>query len=103
MKKYILGVDSGGTAFKLRAMSLEGQVLAEYEGIPCRHYQLGEEETIRRMFLVQLRPAQEVRREKVAKETGTSAPDKSQVKRAPVRKEHKVGPNDPCPLSLIHI
>ena len=55
------------------------------------------EETIRRMFLVQLRPAQEVKREKVAKETGTSAPDKSQVKRAPVRKEHKVGPNDPCP------
>ena len=55
------------------------------------------EETIRRMFLVQLRPAQEVRREKVAKETGTSAPDKSQGKRAPVRKEHKVGPNDPCP------
>ena len=34
MKKYILGVDSGGTAFKVRAMSLEGQVLAEYEGIP---------------------------------------------------------------------
>ena len=55
------------------------------------------EETIRRMFLVQLRPAQEVKREKVAKETGTSAPDKSQVKRAPVRKEHKVGPNAPCP------
>ena len=55
------------------------------------------EETIRRMFLVQLRTNQEVKREKVAKETGTSAPDKSQVKRAPVRKEHKVGPNDPCP------
>ena len=51
MKKYILGVDSGGTAFKVRAMSLEGQVLAEYEGIPCRHYQLGEEETIRRINL----------------------------------------------------
>ena len=30
MKKYILGVDSGGTAFMVRAMSLEGQVLAEY-------------------------------------------------------------------------
>ena len=42
---------SGGTAFKVRAMSLEGQVLAEYEGIPCRHYQLGEEETIRRINL----------------------------------------------------
>lgn len=35
MKKYILGVDSGGTAFMVRAMSLEGQVLAEYEGIPA--------------------------------------------------------------------
>ena len=51
MKKYILGVDSGGTAFKVRAMSLEGEVLAEYEGVPCRHYQLGEEETIRRINL----------------------------------------------------
>ena len=49
--KYILGVDSGGTAFKVRAMSLEGEVLAEYEGVPCRHYQLGEEETIRRIEL----------------------------------------------------
>ena len=55
------------------------------------------EETIRRMFLVQLRPAQEVKREKVAKETGTTAAAKSEVKRQPVRKEKKVGPNDPCP------
>ena len=55
------------------------------------------EETIRRMFLVQLRPAQELKRQKVAKETGTSAPDKS-VKKQPVRnKDKKVGPNDPCP------
>ena len=55
------------------------------------------EETIRRMFLVQLRPAQEVKREKVAKETGTGAASQSQVKRQPVRKERKIGPNDPCP------
>ena len=34
--------------------------------------------------------------EKVAKETGTSAPDKT-VKRVPVRAVQKVGPNDPCP------
>ena len=54
------------------------------------------EETIRRMFLVQLRPAQEIKREKVAKETTTSGPDKS-VKRQPVRKTEKIGPNDPCP------
>ncbi len=54
------------------------------------------EETIRRMFLVQLRPSQEVKRERVAKETGTGGPDKS-VKKQPVRKMDKIGPNDPCP------
>jgi preprotein translocase subunit SecA len=54
------------------------------------------EETIRRLFLVQLRSNQEVKREKVAEETGTSAPDKT-VKKQPVRAAKKVGPNDPCP------
>ena len=56
------------------------------------------EETVRRMFLVQVRPQQEVKREKVAKETGTAAATQSQVKKAPVRTAaKKVGPNDPCP------
>ncbi len=56
------------------------------------------EETIRRMFLVQLRTNQEVKREKVAKETGTAAATKTQVKKQPVRTAaKKVGPNDPCP------
>ena len=56
------------------------------------------EETIRRMFLVQLRTNQEVKREKVAKETGTAAAVKTQVKQQPVRNAaKKVGPNDPCP------
>ena len=55
------------------------------------------EETVRRMFLVQLKPTQEVKREKVAKETDTAAATKTVVKQAPVRKEKKVGPNDPCP------
>ena len=56
------------------------------------------EETIRRMFLVQLRTNQEVKREKVAKETGTTAASKTQVKKQPVRNAaKKVGPNDPCP------
>ena len=54
------------------------------------------EETIRRMFLAEIRPTQEVKRQKVAKETGTSALDKS-VKKQPVRSEKKAGPNDPCP------
>ena len=56
------------------------------------------EETIRRMFLVQLRTNQEVKREKVARETGTAAASKTQVKKQPVRNAaKKVGPNDPCP------
>jgi len=56
------------------------------------------EETIRRMFLVRIRPKQEVKREKVAKETGTGAAVNSPVKRQPVRNAaKKVGPNDPCP------
>ncbi len=56
------------------------------------------EETIRRMFLVQLKPTQEVKREKVAKETGTAAATKTVVKKQPVRNAaKKVGPNDPCP------
>ena len=55
------------------------------------------EETIRRMFLVQLRPTQEVKRERVAKETGTGAASNAQVKKQPIRKAKKAGPNDPCP------
>ncbi len=57
------------------------------------------EETIRRMFLVQLRTNQEVKREKVAKETGTAASGKPSVKPAPIRKEKKVGPNDHSPCA----
>ena len=55
------------------------------------------EETVRRMFGVQLRPAQEVKRVKVAKETGASGTAESTVKKQPVRNTSKVGPNDPCP------
>ena len=55
------------------------------------------EETVRRMFLVQLRANQEVKREKVAKETGTGAANNAEIRKTPVRKEKKVGPNDPCP------
>ncbi|MBE6960684.1 MAG: preprotein translocase subunit SecA [Ruminococcaceae bacterium] len=55
------------------------------------------EETIRRVFAIQVRPAQELKRRRVAKETGTSGPSKT-VKQQPVRnKDTKVGPNDDCP------
>ena len=56
------------------------------------------EETIRRMFVVRIAPKQEVKREKVAKETGTAAAGQTVVKKQPVRNAaKKVGPNDPCP------
>ena len=55
------------------------------------------EETVRRLFLAQIRPQQEVKREKVAKETGTNTPSDKTVKQQPVKKATKAGPNDPCP------
>ena len=56
------------------------------------------EETVRRMFLVQVKTNQEVKRERVARETGTAAASQTQVKKQPVRTAaKKVGPNDPCP------
>ena len=53
------------------------------------------EETVRRLMTLELRPSQEVRRQKVATEFSTSG-DKT-VKSQPVRVTGKVGPNDPCP------
>ena len=57
------------------------------------------DETVRRMFLVRVQPQQEVKREKVAKETGAAgAADGRSVKKQPIRTAaKKVGPNDPCP------
>ena len=55
------------------------------------------EETVRRLFAAQLRPTQEVKRMKVAKETSTSGTADKTVKQQPVKKTSKVGPNDPCP------
>ena len=57
------------------------------------------EETIRRMFLAQVRTNQEVKREKVAKETSATGTADGSLKKQPVRKSEtaKIGPNDPCP------
>ena len=55
------------------------------------------EETIRRVFVLWPRPTQEIKRQRVAKETGTAAAVNAEVKKQPVRKDKKVGPNDPCP------
>ena len=55
------------------------------------------EETVRRMFLVQLKPTQEIKRQKVAKEISATGTPEASVKQQPVRKDKKAGPNDPCP------
>ena len=55
------------------------------------------EETVRRLFLIKLAPSQDVKRERVAKETGTGAAVNAEVKKQPVKKQQKAGPNDPCP------
>ena len=54
------------------------------------------EETVRRMFLFRLQPQQEVKRRQVAKETGAVGSADSVAKKQPVRKDKKIGPNDPC-------
>ena len=55
------------------------------------------EETVRRLYSVRLRKDEEVKRERVAKVTGEGAGGDKTVKRQPVVKKIKVGPNDPCP------
>ena len=55
------------------------------------------EETVRRLFLVRIRTQQEVKRERVAKITGTSGSSDNTVKKQPVKKSDKIGRNDPCP------
>ncbi|MBQ8585486.1 MAG: SEC-C domain-containing protein, partial [Butyricicoccus sp.] len=55
------------------------------------------EDTVRMIFLVQLRSKEEPKREKVAKETGASGSDDGTLKKEPVRVGKKVGRNDPCP------
>ncbi len=54
------------------------------------------EDTVKQLFTVKVTKSQEIKREQVAKVTGTNSGDGTETKR-PVRKGAKVGPNDPCP------
>ena len=56
-----------------------------------------QEETLRRLFTVRLRANEELKRQRVAKITGTSGGADGTVKKQPVRKAAKIGRNDPCP------
>ncbi len=55
-----------------------------------------QEETIRRLFLARVQVGGEVKRERVAKVTGTSGGDDT-VKKQPKKAGTKIGRNDPCP------
>lgn len=47
--KYVLGVDSGGTKYLIKAADLSGHVLAEHIGQPASHYKAGVDEAYRRI------------------------------------------------------
>ena len=55
------------------------------------------EEIVRRLYTFRLKTNEEVKRQRVAKVTGSSAGGDKTVRRQPVVKKIKVGPNDPCP------
>ena len=55
------------------------------------------EEIVRRLYTFRLKTNEEVKRQRVAKVTGSSAGEDKTVRRQPVVKKVKVGPNDPCP------
>ncbi len=55
------------------------------------------ENTVKMMFTTVVRRREDVERQAVAKITATSSGGDDSVKKEPVRKTKKVGPNDPCP------
>ncbi len=55
------------------------------------------EETVRRVFMIQVHSPSQIQRKQVAKETSAVGSGDSVVKKQPVRSTKKAGPNDPCP------
>lgn len=47
--KYVLGIDSGGTKYLVRACTLDGEPLASYTGRPAGHYRFEYAEVLRRV------------------------------------------------------
>ncbi len=47
--RYVLGIDSGGTKYLVKACALDGSVLAEHTGDPAAHYRLSRDELLRRI------------------------------------------------------
>ncbi len=55
------------------------------------------EDTARQILTIRIKTEEDTKREQAAKITSTSGSDDGTVKKQPVRKKEKVGPNDPCP------
>ena len=55
------------------------------------------EDTARQILTVRIKTEEDTKREQAAKITSTSGSDDGTVKKQPVKKATKVGPNDPCP------
>ena len=55
------------------------------------------EDTVRMIFLAQVRTREEPKREQVAKETGAAGASDGSVAPTPKRAGNRPGPNDPCP------
>lgn len=47
--EYIIGIDSGGTNYRVQAESLNGEILGRYVGTTANHYSFGEEEVKKRI------------------------------------------------------
>lgn len=47
--KYVLGIDSGGTKYLVRACAMDGEPLAAYTGQPAGHYRFEYAEVLRRV------------------------------------------------------
>jgi len=84
----------------LRALGQNDPVVAyKQEGFEMFEEMIAaiQEETLRRLFLVQLKKNQDVKRERVARITAESAGGDGTVKKQPVKKAAKIGRNEPCP------
>lgn len=47
--RYVLGIDSGGTKYLVKACDLDGVVVAEHTGEPAAHYRLPRDEVVARI------------------------------------------------------
>ena len=96
---HIDAMDDLRQGIRLRAYAQEDPVIAyKREGFEMFEALMStiKEEIVRRLYTFRLKTDAEVKRERVAKVTGEGGGDHT-VRRQPVVKKVKVGPNDPCP------